>query len=67
MPMYRAKVKCFVDNTIWEEGKEDEYNGPRNTNLEPLETARGRKTSVPDQADAKSKGIRNAGVDNNSE
>ncbi len=34
MPMYRAKVKCFVDNGLREEGDVFEYNGPPNTNLE---------------------------------
>jgi hypothetical protein len=36
MPMYRAKVTCFVDNGLREEGTVFEYNGPSNTNLEPV-------------------------------
>lgn len=34
MALYRAKVRCFVDNGMREEGAVFEYNGPRNTNLE---------------------------------
>ena len=34
MPRYRAKVKCFVDNSLREEGDVFEYNGPENGNLE---------------------------------
>ena len=34
MAQYQAKVKCFVDNSLHEEGEVFEYNGPRNTNLE---------------------------------
>lgn len=34
MPMYRAKVTCFVDNGIRNEGDVFEYNGPPNSNLE---------------------------------
>ena len=28
MPIYKAKIKCFVDNSIREAGDEFEYNGP---------------------------------------
>lgn len=34
MPQYRAKVKCYVDNGIREEGDVFEYDGPENGNLE---------------------------------
>lgn len=34
MPLYRAKVRCFVDNGMREEGAVFEYKGPLNTNLE---------------------------------
>ena len=27
MPIYKAKVKCFVDNSLHEAGEEFEYNG----------------------------------------
>ena len=28
MPIYKAKIKCFVDNSIREPDEEFEYNGP---------------------------------------
>jgi hypothetical protein len=34
MPMYRAKVLCFVDNGLRNEGDQFEYNGPPNSNIE---------------------------------
>ena len=34
MALYRATVKCFVDNAIREEGEEFNYDGPENGNLE---------------------------------
>ena len=34
MSRYRAKVKCFVDNSLRDEGDVFEYNGPENPNLE---------------------------------
>lgn len=34
MPRYRAMVKCFVDNSLRDEGDVFEYNGPANPNLE---------------------------------
>ena len=37
MPMYRAKVKCFVDNGLREVDDVFEYNGPFNGCLEPLD------------------------------
>ena len=36
MAFYRAKVLCYVDNSIRNVGDEFEYNGPKNTNLEPV-------------------------------
>lgn len=36
MPMYRAKTKCFVGNTLREAGEEFEYNGPAFTHIERL-------------------------------
>ena len=33
MSFYRAKVRCYIDNTMRDEGDEFEYNGPTNTNL----------------------------------
>ena len=32
----RALKKCFVDNALREEGDVFNYNGPRNTNVEPI-------------------------------
>lgn len=37
MARFRAKVKCFVDNTLRDEGDVFEYNGPDNGNLEALD------------------------------
>lgn len=34
MALYRATVKCYVDNAIREDGEEFEYTGPENGNLE---------------------------------
>ena len=34
MPIYRAKVKCFVGQSMREANEEFEYNGEPNTNIE---------------------------------
>ena len=34
MPIYKAKVKCFVGNSMREIDEEFEYNGKPNTNIE---------------------------------
>jgi len=34
MPIYRAKVKCFVGQSMREADEEFEYNGEPNTNIE---------------------------------
>lgn len=34
MAFYRAKVACFLDNSLRKAGDEFEYNGPANSNLE---------------------------------
>ena len=34
MPIYRAKIKCFVDQSMREAGEEFEYNGESNSNIE---------------------------------
>ena len=34
MPIYRAKIKCFVGNSLREVDEEFEYNGEFNSNLE---------------------------------
>ena len=34
MPIYRAKVKCFVGQSMREVNEEFEYNGEPNTNIE---------------------------------
>ena len=34
MPIYKAKVKCFVGNSMREIDEEFEYNGEPNTNIE---------------------------------
>lgn len=47
MPMYRAKTKCFVGNSLRREGDTFEYNGPENTNLEPLEAPKPKAKEVP--------------------
>jgi hypothetical protein len=35
--MYRAIKLCFVCQALRKEGETFEYNGPENTNLEPLD------------------------------
>lgn len=37
MARVRATVKCFIDNSIREEGAEFEYNGPMIDILEPVD------------------------------
>lgn len=37
MPKYRATVKCFIDNTIREEGEIFEYSGPQIEILTPVD------------------------------
>lgn len=39
MAKVKAKVLCFVDNHLRQEGEVFEYNGIRNTNLEYLDAA----------------------------
>ena len=34
MPIYRAKIKCFVGESLREPNEEFEYNGEPNTNIE---------------------------------
>ena len=34
MPIYRAKIKCFVGQSLRESNEEFEYNGEPNTNIE---------------------------------
>ena len=34
MPIYKAKVKCFVGQSMREANEEFEYNGEPNTNIE---------------------------------
>tara|TARA_R100001440_G_scaffold70210_1_gene92465 strand:+ start:299 stop:544 length:246 start_codon:yes stop_codon:yes gene_type:complete len=34
MPIYRAKIKCFVGESLREANEEFEYNGKPNTNIE---------------------------------
>ena len=34
MPIYKAKVKCFVGQSLREADEEFEYNGEPNTNIE---------------------------------
>lgn len=51
MPLHRAKVRCFVDNAMREEGAVFNYDGPRNTNLELVD-----KAKAQDVAEAPQKG-----------
>ena len=44
MPTYKAKVKCFVDNSLREEGEEFEYNGDF---CKHLEKVGGEECSLP--------------------
>jgi hypothetical protein len=54
MPMYRAKTLCFVANSIRKAGDEFEYNGPENTNLEPLDAPKAKAKEVPAQTEESS-------------
>ena len=60
MPLYRAKVRCFVDNGMREEGVVFEYSGPKNTNLELVDKA---KPEESDEGDAPKKGKPKAKTD----
>ena len=43
MPMYRAKVQCFVGNTLRSAGEEFEYNGEPFAHIEKV----GGKAAAP--------------------
>jgi len=42
----RAKVKCFVGNCLREAGSEFSYEGPENSNLEPIKGTWSKKKEV---------------------
>jgi len=46
MAKVKAKVTCFIDNSLRNEGDEFEYNGPKNTNVEILDGTDFKKTDV---------------------
>ena len=46
MARVKAKVTCFIDNSLRNEGDEFEYNGPKNTNVEILDGTEFEKTEV---------------------
>ena len=46
MAKVKAKVTCFIDNSLRNEGDEFEYNGPKNTNVEILDGTDFEKTEV---------------------
>ena len=46
MSKVKAKVTCFIDNSLRNEGDEFEYNGPKNTNVEILDGTEFEKTEV---------------------
>ena len=46
MAKVKAKVTCFIDNSLRNEGDEFEYNGPKNTNVEILDGTEFEKTEV---------------------
>ena len=46
MPKVKAKVTCFIDNSLRNEGDEFEYNGPENGNVEILDGTEFDKTDV---------------------
>lgn len=55
MSRYRAMVKCFVDNSLRNEGEVFEYNGPKNNCLEPAdepEAHTGKKGGHADKREA---------------
>lgn len=53
MALYRAKVRCFVANGMREEGVVFDYEGPENTNLEPVDKPA--KDAEPEKAKHKTK------------
>jgi hypothetical protein len=46
MPKVKAKVTCFIDNSLRNEGDEFEYNGPENGNVEIIDGTDFQKTEV---------------------
>ena len=46
MARVKAKVTCFIDNSLRNEGDEFEYNGPKNTNVKILDGTDFEKTEV---------------------
>ena len=46
MARVKAKVVCFIDNSIRNEGDVFEYNGPKNTNVEIIDGTEFEKTEV---------------------
>ena len=62
MAKVKAKVLCFVDNHLRQEGEVFEYNGVRNTNLEYIDTAP-ETTEEPEQPVRKLRRPRSAAAD----
>lgn len=53
MAMYRALVKCFVDNGIRDEGDIFNYEGPENDCLEPVEPVESSTARITSDSSAK--------------
>lgn len=58
MAMYRAKVKCFVGNSIRLADEVFEYNGPTNTNLELVKGTASKDAETNDAEAPKEKSTR---------
>lgn len=50
MSLYRAKVKCFIDKSLREEGEVFEYCGPRNGCIESLSKVENQETPSVEKA-----------------
>lgn len=46
MSKVKAKVTCFIDNSLRNEGDEFEYNGPKNPNVEIIDGTDFQKDNV---------------------
>jgi len=63
MAQYKAKVKCFVDNSLRNEGDVFEYNGSPNHHLEFVSGINKAEAEIQDGSEisrSKPKGKRNA-------
>ncbi len=48
MARVKANQKCFIENTIRNEGDEFDYDGPDNGCVDPVKKSRARASATPD-------------------